>query len=562
MTMCRLFLSSLQRAAIVCLAIASAARTSSGSVSDSWDHARAERLLATLIGSAPGQCGSCHAADINTVVRWSNAAEEIRSCIRRASSALTRIECLQVSSTNMPLYNPSKLGLYAAGAHTDIIKELLFSAAYPNGNEAERAQAELVRQAGMPIDPTLRMSESDFGEVMAWLTSGRPYLNDFLKPDPQQPCIDKIEPAYQTYLADKKANGWGARHREAALPMFGCNVGQNADSCLQSRPDLTATIGAPNVIQSIRQLIDLPRKSQYWVRSSADGRYVAFGGEPSGILDLEAASTGRGATEFFVAAYFDPGFSADNLGFIFVDGRGIQFCKQSLLTRLGATLQPSITFWEPECIVTGMGSYQSFGASLSGDRFLMVMGDYISDVGGWGGQGGNFMQKATVRVSVFNSDGLSFQNAGTSTVSHPFHSEPILSPSGGAIVSRFGSNGSQSGYDVSILDATIAPGHTEINLRKGAQVCTTGEKASFSMDERFIVTHRYVDRRPTKSDIMLTDLSNGQTTQLTNMPIGTYALFPHFRADNWIYFLVKDDHAREYVAASSAAIAIGGQPTP
>jgi Tol biopolymer transport system component len=78
----------------------------------------------------------------------------------------------------------------------------------------------------------------------------------------------------------------------------------------------------------------------------------------------------------------------------------------------------------------------------------------------------------------------------------------------------------------------------------------SGAKPSFSFDERFIVTHHYEGG---KADVFLVDLTTGQRVQVTDMPAGTYAQFPHFRSDGWIYFLVTGGE-KEYVAASDAAL--------
>lgn len=560
------FIAPLLAASAVFVPNTSALADTTSKIADQWDHARTERLLGVLTGNAAGQCGSCHTAEIGSVKRWAEAAMTVRTCIDKEPVPRDKIACLKISISEPPTYNPSMLGLLAAGLHTERFVSL-FKEALPNGNEAANAQAIMLQQAGMPTDPALRMSEDTYREIDSWLERGLPYLDDFMhSDDPPQPCTTAVDPAFQSYLTDKKLNGWGARHHEAALALFGCSAGQSAASCLQDYPDLTATLGAAQVAQTIRHIVDMPRPTHYWVRSSPDGRYVAFGGSPSGLLDLESMRTGRGASQFEINAFYDPGFAADNQGFVFVGGRGITFCKQSLLTRLSATAKPWLSLWEPECSVAGEGTYQSVGSSLIGDRFLMVMGSYDADFGSANSSSASFPQDAAIEVSVFNSNGLTFQKAGAAFVSDPFHTEAILSPSGGAVVRRFGSNGRQSGYDVGLLDAMIEPGHTAINLRKGAQVCTEGGKASFSFDERFLVTHRYVDANgqavfnatAVKSDIVLIDLSTGETTQLTNVPEGTFALFPHFRADNWIYFLTKKKgETVEEVAASNAAILKG-----
>jgi hypothetical protein len=48
--------------------------------------------------------------------------------------------------------------------------------------------------------------------------------------------------------------------------------------------------------------------------------------------------------------------------------------------------------------------------------------------------------------------------------------------------------------------------------------------------------------------------------RVTNMPAGAKALFPHFRSDNWFYFLVKDstgEEKKEYMVASDLAVLLG-----
>jgi hypothetical protein len=43
------------------------------------------------------------------------------------------------------------------------------------------------------------------------------------------------------------------------------------------------------------------------------------------------------------------------------------------------------------------------------------------------------------------------------------------------------------------------------------------------------------------------------------------ALYPHFRADGWLYFLVRDGRGaqkREYVLASDAALKLAAAPSP
>ena len=87
------------------------------------------------------------------------------------------------------------------------------------------------------------------------------------------------------------------------------------------------------------------------------------------------------------------------------------------------------------------------------------------------------------------------------------------------------------------------------------KVRTLGGDPAF--DERFMVTHKYENDT---ANIYLVDMLTGSTMRVTNMPAGVKALFPHFRSDNWFYFLVKDttaDPAEEYMVASDLAVLLG-----
>ena len=55
------------------------------------------------------------------------------------------------------------------------------------------------------------------------------------------------------------------------------------------------------------------------------------------------------------------------------------------------------------------------------------------------------------------------------------------------------------------------------------------------------------------ANLFLYDLQTKAVNQITDMPAGEQALFPHFRSDGWIYFTVKDG-TDEFAAASDAAV--------
>ena len=95
-----------------------------------------------------------------------------------------------------------------------------------------------------------------------------------------------------------------------------------------------------------------------------------------------------------------------------------------------------------------------------------------------------------------------------------------------------------------------------------------GNKANFSFDERFLVDAPLHDARRLRpdaefakykekggSDIFVTDFVTGKKQRITQMGPGQFAIFPHFRSDGWLYFLVVDANTdKYYVAASDWAV--------
>ena len=108
-----------------------------------------------------------------------------------------------------------------------------------------------------------------------------------------------------------------------------------------------------------------------------------------------------------------------------------------------------------------------------------------------------------------------------------------------------------------------------------ARYCIKGAKPAISFDEKFFVIHHYVGAAdyaelgfssandPTfqqmitkgTSNLYLVNIVTGAKQRITNMKPGQYALYPHWRSDGWIYFLVRDKNTnKEYAAASDAAL--------
>ena len=151
----------------------------------------------------------------------------------------------------------------------------------------------------------------------------------------------------------------------------------------------------------------------------------------------------------------------------------------------------------------------------------------------------------------------------------PNEGDMMMSPSSKIAATRFGDSQHSFGYKLRFLKPNTSTSPLTVDTPMAATICMPGQKAGFSFDERFMVTHQYVDRRQPdqaqlpagSSNIMLADLATGKIVRITTSKAGQFALYPHFRADGWLYFLVRDMRARtEYVVASDVARRIEATP--
>lgn len=98
-----------------------------------------------------------------------------------------------------------------------------------------------------------------------------------------------------------------------------------------------------------------------------------------------------------------------------------------------------------------------------------------------------------------------------------------------------------------------------LSLREIGRYCYPGAKIEFSFDEHYALYHHYIGaddaedlgftgpsdpdfaayRSQGAANVYLIDLTTGERTRITNMGPGQFALFPHFRSDGWIYFVVR-----------------------
>ena len=167
------------------------------------------------------------------------------------------------------------------------------------------------------------------------------------------------------------------------------------------------------------------------------------------------------------------------------------------------------------------------------------------------------------------------------SVDLPREGDVIISPSARLLVSRVsGSGGSQSGFILRKLVTTQTGAGYTADVPEIARYCQRGGKPAISFDERWMVYHHYVEagdwaklgytsandagflelrdaQTGGAANIFLLDLVTGNVRRITTMQSGQYALYPHFRSDGWIYFIVRDrNRDREWMVASDAALAL------
>jgi hypothetical protein len=534
---------------------------------DSLDPATVAAMKAvTLIAGTGAKCTTCHTAGRQDIRRWGTALTAIETNCLSSTLTLTaaqRIACMRENPADPEsAFSATKLGLYAAGAALQQFSDL-FQQAYPAAEWQARFSA-FKDQAAMPAFNQAGWSADDFNTVKTWVLGGMTKLDEVLDEPGAFPCVPETSPDLEAHMAAMKTDGWGARLAAASTPMAGCGAATTATACLTSFPDVTATIGAAGTQQMIRTMRQLTFRSSWWVRSSADGKYSAFGGGPSQIINVESPTD---AVQ--VDAPYDPGFFPNNDGFSFAGTQpgGIRVCRQSVLTNAFAT-NHHVTFTEAGCTRVLDTVYQSVGAALDGSVFFMVTGAHTNDSGSSNGPvSASFGDGATTTVTPMINDGTKYVPQTAVNLVIPNEGDQQMSPSNKLLITRFGQAAGTAGYHIRTITPTLtAPNGgpldpsapMQLTTKKIGTVCVAGGKPQISFDERFLAVHQYVDPAanpqglPTNSsNIFVTDMKTGKTIQVTKMGAGQRALYPHWRADGWMYFLVRDSVAGKDTLYSS-----------
>jgi len=584
---------------------------------DSLGRQALEALGSSAVG-ATGSCSSCHALGRPTLTHWQQLSRSfaeaclVDSSLDDAAAVDTMIGCFEGHASGSAGFTPADFGIYAAASHLPWFS-FLWNHSRSDAAEAADEHAQFVARVGMPRagEP---LTQAQFDIVAEWFTRGLPGLFALVPDDSGEGCTPFLDARLAAHVSDMQTSGWAARNAEVPLLMFGCAAGETGAECLSELPTAASTsFGAgwdllPGT--TLRILWDNSASpTTYWSRSSPDGRFIASGrvspdanGRLGQVVDLErnAVISGNFA--------YDATFFPDNSGFMAQRGQyapalpgGLPTsgkpgagdvaitCEQSVLLASPA----AVTGEEPECTsLTGqIGLYEQLSRSLDGDDYWVVYGAYGEDDGGfhpvYENPAAAFETRSVTTLMPMLNRGDGYEPGPPARVETPLQGDPMLSPSGRLLVTRVKGEertvtidgddivtAEQSGYALHFLSTSYDGTSSSATAEEVARVCLNGSKPTLSYDERWMVIHHYVTPEDAvelgfsgpddpgfapyaadgASNIYLVDLTTGESQRITNTAPGQYALFPHFRSDGWIYFVVRTLEADEYFVASDAAL--------
>ena len=575
-------------------------------------------LMGSSAVGASGSCATCHSLGRPTLTRWLQLTNNFAaaclgdSSLPDAAAVDAMYGCFESHSTSGAALAPSDFGVFAAAAHLPWFAYVLERSSAAAGDGAAFHQ-QFVDRVGMPRAGD-RWSQADFDLLAEWFTRGLPGLFALVPEDSGEDCTPGLDARLAEHVNAMAVEGWRARNAEVPLLMYGCSGAQTGSACLANVPAAAAQpYGAGwDVVPGTRIHIlwdNSAAPTTYWSRSSPDGRYIASGlarpdefGYSGQIIDLERQEVIHG--DFAYDATFFP----DNSGFMVQRGSyappppgGLPTdgqpgagdvaitCEQSVLS--GDVTE--ITGDEAACTsLTGqVGLYEQLSKSLDGDDYWVVYGAFGEDDGGFrvvlDNPAAAFESQSTTSLLPMINQGNGFEAGAPTRVQTPLQGDPMLSPSGRLLVTRVKGKervvtvdgtevvtAEQAGYSVHLIDTTHDGANWTASAAEVGRLCVNGSKPVISFDERWMVYHHYVTPEDATelgfaspddpgfrdyaesgaSNIYLVDLLTGDSQRITNVSPGQYALFPHFRSDGWIYFVVRTLETNEYFAASDAAL--------
>ncbi len=560
------------------------------------------------IGGQPeGTCATCHSFNPNMIESWGQSADRINfTCFnyKPLSEIATKapvfveqvIKCMSDDRTQAVLkFSPKKLGLYAAAAHLDDFAALFQKAYGPNGNSKYQS---FLSEVKMPVDGVGSLSKEDVAKVDQWSKDGRPFLYELMgNVEYPTTCTPFISSKLLDHINEMKLSGWEARNKEAGVMMFACS-NNDALSCFNQKnarnedifPMASNTLVGrtwqqdfPNSQMKIVHKLDY--NTNYWMRTSADGRFVGNGLSSKTslnavITDLQGLLTpAHSGRNILVDSNYDPSFFSDNSGFMF-QGSGTGICRQHVLNDTRVT---TIDWTHPACSRTGdhsVGLYQSVGSSLNGDDLIAVTGNFESNSGGSTDYDQPFNSQETARVKMIAYNGSRYQTVGNKSINMPFQGDFALSPSGKLLIARL--TGADEhfepvylGYNIYSLATEKVDGDIAVETEKLATICHAGRKSNMSFNERFLAYYmpvrvgdwvelgfssatdpEFINMVDNSGNVFIFDFMTGINRRVTRMAPGQFAQFPHFRSDGWLMFMVQGQD--RYVVASDAALVLSG----
>jgi hypothetical protein len=547
---------------------------------------RALQIIGADVEGAEDGCVPCHSHTEETLTSWAAMTNDaLSSCLTDLSVstpqvAYQMIECVRARS-GIPgsKFTSRALGFWAAGAHKDWWR-YTFEKADPVAGEAE--WQTFVDQLGMPPNGEGTLSEGDYDVVAEWFVRGVPLLDELLDDEPQPgECDLFVDGFVADHVEEMATSGWRAVNASNGMLMHGCAGQDDPLDCLGGVPSADPSWLVPGRGRLL-SLFTTSYESSYWTRGSASGRYVAHGAwdfeMSASIIDLQAGEV------IPVLALYDPAFFPDDSGFVFQGGQG-NVCSMSVLAGSPSVVEMD----EPGCSWLGeVGLYQHVGAALGGGDYFAVSGPFMSDDGGHGPTTENpiasFAGNSSSYITPMIFDGQGFDAKQPVEVATPFEGDSVLSASARLLVSRVsGPGGRQNGFSMRRVVATPdGQGGYDIEVPEVARYCDNGGKPAFSYDERWMTLHHYVEntdadaqalgfaskddpgfapyRDEGAANVIVVDLLSGQSFRITDMGPGEYALFPYFRSDGWLQFIVREpgSGAETVVASDAVLLAEGG----
>jgi hypothetical protein len=575
-------------------------------------------LMGSAAVGAAGSCRACHSLGRPTLTRWSQQTREFTTaCLGAAelgdqAAVDAMFDCFRRRGGSVASsFVPASFGIYSAAAHLPWFSFVFEHAAGLSDRDAE--YAKFVARVGMPRSGR-PLAQAEFDVVAEWFARGLPELFNLVPEDSGDVCTPGLDPRLTAHVEAMRLDGWRAKNAEAPLLMFGCEAGQSGASCLAEFPSAEDEGSDWDLLPGTRIVLlhdNSARLSTYWSRTSADGRFIGSGvlNAPSSSFSGQILDLARDAV---IPANFsyDATFFPDNSGFLVQQGGGTSstrpgaasdgspddgdvalICEQSVLF----DNPDQLTGEEPACVslTSEIGLYQQLGKSIDGDDYWVVHGSYVGDDGGFDPVLSNpsapFESDSTATLTPMRNEGGRFAPDSPVRVQTPLQGDPMLSPSGRLLVTRLKGEeyttrddgfdvvtADQSGYALHTLSMQESGEGWSASLEDVGRVCLSGGKAVISYDERWMVLHHYVTAADAgelgfadaddpafaeylergASNLYLVDLLDGASRRITDMPAGEYALFPHFRSDGWIYFVVRTVDAAEYFAASDAALVL------